>query len=734
MSSQMKWKQTDKGSDNDWVNLNQNVNNRLRIDSNLSDVADKSEARKNLGLVGDINTHNHDNRYQTQINGEVNKRQEQDTKLDNRITAEVSKLNAAIEKNNNAASQNWERLESLIKTGDSAERSYAEGQSNTLTRAMAEERSIRDKADVQLQENIDEETKARNDADITEANIRYQNDEQLRSVINGANASLHQEIQNRIEGDKLNDSNLNANVKKINDSLATETDARIKSDDSLRDLLSTLQGNLNATNNRALFGDRVGDKNMFFHWSGQGGQPTWLWGGNDGVNMFVYNPLNFHVSLADNASNAYKLHIESQATETKDLIYNNGIAGSDYFRVRTGGVNDNGWAEIATGNNGNEPIYIRQYDTAGKVAHQVVALDGNGNSSFSGRIYANNGITVNSTLNLANSLWNNIGDDVAIGDCDVAGSFGIKGLNGPTSISLVHRNGTVGNRATITYDGGNLLFNKTLQANLAGNASTSSTSAQLARDGDTRYPMTFHWAGQGGQPTWLWGGNDGTNMYVYNPRNFSVNFANNAASANTASQVSFSGGSMSAGGKDNGDAISNLGSNVTISSWWGIGFYNSCNKRYTISMDLRAGSMRCLGNFSAARVYNAVFNDYAEFFEKGDNAIEAGDILALDMNSEEEKYIKATSDSEVIVGICTEEYAHIIGGKDQSIEENKKEFAPVSLMGRVHVKVTDDVRKGDKIAASDIPGVGRKAKPGEYSVGTALTNPKDGKVRVLVRH
>lgn len=33
----------------------------------------------------------------------------------------------------------------------------------------------------------------------------------------------------------------------------------------------------------------------------------------------------------------------------------------------------------------------------------------------------------------------------------------------------------------------------------------------------------WHWSGQGGQPSWLWGGNDGTNMYVYNPSNFSVN-------------------------------------------------------------------------------------------------------------------------------------------------------------------------------------------------------------------
>lgn len=37
--------------------------------------------------------------------------------------------------------------------------------------------------------------------------------------------------------------------------------------------------------------------------------------------------------------------------------------------------------------------------------------------------------------------------------------------------------------------------------------------------------MTFNWSGVDGQPTWLWGGNDGSNMYVYNPKNFSVDAA-----------------------------------------------------------------------------------------------------------------------------------------------------------------------------------------------------------------
>lgn len=55
-----------------------------------------------------------------------------------------------------------------------------------------------------------------------------------------------------------------------------------------------------------------------------------------------------------------------------------------------------------------------------------------------------------------------------------------------------------------------------------GNADTSTVAAKLGRGGNTSLPMTFNWSGQGGQPTWLWGGENGTDMYVYNPSNFRV--------------------------------------------------------------------------------------------------------------------------------------------------------------------------------------------------------------------
>ena len=44
-----------------------------------------------------------------------------------------------------------------------------------------------------------------------------------------------------------------------------------------------------------------------FNWSGQAGQPTWLWGGNNFNSYYVYNPSNFRVAYAASAGNAETL-------------------------------------------------------------------------------------------------------------------------------------------------------------------------------------------------------------------------------------------------------------------------------------------------------------------------------------------------------------------------------------------------------------------------------------------
>lgn len=67
----------------------------------------------------------------------------------------------------------------------------------------------------------------------------------------------------------------------------------------------------------------------------------------------------------------------------------------------------------------------------------------------------------------------------------------------------------------------------------------STTATKLARNGNIDTPMQFNWSGQGGQPTWLWGGNDAdpSNMYVYNPSNFTVSGATWASRVGHISQV-----------------------------------------------------------------------------------------------------------------------------------------------------------------------------------------------------
>lgn len=78
-----------------------------------------------------------------------------------------------------------------------------------------------------------------------------------------------------------------------------------------------------------------------------------------------------------------------------------------------------------------------------------------------------------------------------------------------------------------------------IQDNLSSTSTTDSLSANQgrllangsARD-NTKMPSGYwHWNGQGGQPSWLWGGNNYNDYYVYNPANFSVNYATSAGSA-----------------------------------------------------------------------------------------------------------------------------------------------------------------------------------------------------------
>ena len=187
----------------------------------------------------------------------------------------------------------------------------------------------------------------------------------------------------------------------------------------------------------------------------------------------------------NNVANATNAKIVSNTAEdgsATDLV--TGImASNDYFRIRIGGSSDVGYAEIATADNGNEPIYIRQYQCEGSnfgfsdLVRTATILDESGNTSFPGTVTAPNfngkatkatqdsdgnainttylkrsGGTMGGALNLANNTLNLAGDDCYFGDQNIAGGFCLKGANGTTNLTFINKDNTT-QMASLSYAG-----------------------------------------------------------------------------------------------------------------------------------------------------------------------------------------------------------------------------------------------------------------------------------------
>lgn len=99
-----------------------------------------------------------------------------------------------------------------------------------------------------------------------------------------------------------------------------------------------------------------------------------------------------------------------------------------------------------------------------------------------------------------------------------------------------------------------------------------------------------------------------------------------------------------------------------------------------------------------------------------------------------------------VVGVHTDEYAYLIGGdtpdeKDDNFKANIEKYIPISLAGRVRVRVTGRVKTGDLILPSGTPGIGRAACAGEFApaeciVGYAVEGDDrtdERRIRVRVR-
>ena len=202
------------------------------------------------------------------------------------------------------------------------------------------------------------------------------------------------------------------------------------------------------------------------------------------------------------------------------------------------------------------------------------------------------GGSLTGALNLANGIWNKIGDDVYIGDSNQSGCLCIKGVNAASGIAFVNKDNT-GQIAKLTYAGGNLISSAKIQANLAGTADKATQDS----------------AGQQINTTYVKGvtGSNATLTVTKGNGSTSTVTVNNVANATTANNLVLTGGTSAhikygGGDVDENTAISQNKVNLLIGSWYSTGFRDLCSSGtpITVAINHRNGNIKTKGSVTAS--------------------------------------------------------------------------------------------------------------------------------------
>lgn len=142
----------------------------------------------------------------------------------------------------------------------------------------------------------------------------------------------------------------------------------------------------------------------FFIWRENGGEiASFLSNGNVGIGSISTSGNKLYVNGDVGVAGTIYFEILSGGSE-RNLLYQQ-MADNDLFRIRCGGPSNQGWVEIATADDGTEPIYVRQYTGAfSSIARTLTLLDGSGNTICPGNLLTYGGITMYSDLRKKNIL------------------------------------------------------------------------------------------------------------------------------------------------------------------------------------------------------------------------------------------------------------------------------------------------------------------------------------------
>lgn len=189
---------------------------------------------------------------------------------------------------------------------------------------------------------------------------------------------------------------------------------------------------------------------------------------------------------------------------------------------------------------------------------------------------------------------------------------------------------------------------------------------------------------------------------------FSGSLSGNATSASTATKlttartIDITGDIAATAASFDGTANVAMSSS-TVNSIQGVSFYTGTTAPTAttrLNMD---------GYFYATRVYNAVYNDLAEFMPKAEDA-EAGDVVIMTENGLAPS--KERLDG-AVVGVYSDSFGYALGAEDA---ENK---IPVAISGRVWVKIAEPCKIGD-LLVSGKRGKASVRKSGEDVLGKVI--------------
>lgn len=298
------------------------------------------------------------------------------------------------------------------------------------------------------------------------------------------------------------------------------------------------------------------------------------------------------------------------------------MAANDGFRIRVGGTNNSGYAEIATKDDGSEPIYVRQYtgDFA-TITRTATILDGSGNTSFPGRVTANGGFSGNlsgtatnatrlsnkgniSATTLPNNLTTGLTTHAAYNNSYPVAYGNVININnqGKSQLLLEWKGDD-----TAAADPGHLYYrecrnNQNAWSNWKTVAFTSDNVASATK-------ATQDSAGQTINTTYVKGvtannatltirkGNGSTSTTTINNVSNSTNANNLVISGGTLAHIKYGGGDV-----DENTAISQNKVNLLIGSWFSTGFRDLCSagNPIRVAINHRNGNIKTTGNVTAS--------------------------------------------------------------------------------------------------------------------------------------